>query len=119
MEFFRVDLADYWSGRLSLRKISVYINSLLRKPGRSTLMMAMDERMTWSPETYLAARVSDAMELSNYLFLKANSEDPDITAPEPIQRPGEPDKPTPVPLKEEDFATGQEVQAFFAKMDSM
>lgn len=82
-------------------------------------MMAMDEKTSWSPDTYLAARISDAQELANYLFLKANSEDPDITPPEPIERPGEPSKSEPVAPKQEDFASGQEVTAFFTRMNSM
>lgn len=119
MEFFRVDLNDYWSGRLTLRKIGVYIKSLFKKPGRSTLIMAMDDHTSWSPDTYLAARISDALELANYFFLKSNSDDPDITPPVPIQRPGEPDPAKPVAPKPEDFASGQEVTAFLSRLNSM
>lgn len=120
MEFFQEDLLDLWRGRLSLRKIGSYIKSLMRKPGRSTLLMAMDESAEWSPEMYVAARMSDALELSNYLFIQANSaEDTEMPLPEPIERPGAPiqvEKPKPKP---EEFASGQEVAAFFGRMNSL
>src|SRR5690606_13752247 len=90
--------------------IGSYVKSLMKKPGRSTLLMALDESTEWTPEMYVAARISDAQELSNYLFIQANSAEDaeDIPMPEPIPRPGQPaaedEKPKP-----EDFATGQEV----------
>lgn len=82
--------------------------------------MALDESTEWTPEMYVAARISDAQELSNYLFIQANSAEDaeDIPMPEPIPRPGQPaaedEKPKP-----EDFATGQEVVAFFNQMNSL
>lgn len=80
--------------------------------------MALDESAEWTPEMYVLARISDAMELANYFFIQANSAEGsgEIPAPEPIQRPGQPEAPQPKP---EDFATGQEVAAFFGRMNSM
>jgi len=116
MEFFQVDLLDLWRGQLSLRKIGVYIDSLMKKPGKSILLMAMDERSSWSESDYLLARVSDALELSNYLFIKANAEEAeDLELPTPITRPGAPE---PEPEPESQFASGSEVAAFFGRMNS-
>jgi hypothetical protein len=116
-EFFHLDLDEFKRGRLSLHKIYVCVKSLMRKPGRSTLLMAIDEATEWGPDLYIAARISDALELSNYLFIQANSaEGSEVPLPEPIERPGKPveaEKPKP-----EDFATGQEVAAFFGRMNS-
>lgn len=116
LEFFNLNLLDFERGRLSLYTIYCCVKSLMRKPGRSTLLMALDPSNEWSPDTYIAARVSDAMELSNYLFLKANTEE-DIPVPEPIKRPGEPAYPATPPAT--DFASGQEVTAFIAKINNL
>jgi hypothetical protein len=92
----------------------------MRKPGRSTLLMAIDEAAEWTPEMYVMARISEGMEVSNYLFLQANSaENTEIPAPEPIPRPGEPVKVVQEKPKPEDFASGHEVAAFFGRMNSM
>ncbi|MFI9202633.1 hypothetical protein [Streptomyces sp. NPDC053048] len=115
MEFFRVDLLDLWRGRLSLRRIGVLIDSLMKKAGRSTLLMAMDERAAWADSDHLLARVSDALELSNFLFLKANSEhSEDLELPVPIPRPGEPES-----QPEPEFSTPQELTDFFGHMNSL
>jgi hypothetical protein len=91
----------------------------MRKPGRSTLLMAMDETTEWGVEQYLMARISDALELSNYLFIQANSaDDSEIPLPEPVRRPGDLDEVDPKPNQEE-FASGQEVAAFFGRMNSL
>ncbi|MEU0912131.1 hypothetical protein [Streptomyces althioticus] len=82
--------------------------------------MAIDESTEWTPEMYVMARISDGMEVSNYLFLQANSaEDTEIPQPDPIPRPGEPEKPVQEKPKPEEFATGQEVAAFFNTMNGM
>jgi hypothetical protein len=96
----------------------VLIDSLFKKPGRSTLLAAIDESMEWSQQDYLLARISDEAALSNYLFIQANSSEDsdDIPVPEPLPRPG-------TPVKEEEpeyeFASGQEVATFFQQMNSM
>lgn len=114
-----MDLEDLKRGRLSLHKIYVCVKSLLRKPGKSTLLMALDEATEWGAESYLMARLSDAMELSNYLFIQANSAEnaEPMPLPTPIQRPGQPE-PEPQKPKPEDFASGHEVAAFFSRMNS-
>lgn len=114
-----MDLLDLWRGRLSFRRLGVFIKSLLKKPGRSMLLMAMDESAEWDVEEYLLARISDALELSNYLFIQANSaEDAEpIELPEPIERPGQPQEVKQKPKPQ--FASGQEVAAFFNRMNSL
>ncbi|WP_371665980.1 hypothetical protein OG306_33165 [Streptomyces sp. NBC_01241] len=82
--------------------------------------MALDEATEWGPESYLLARLSDGQELSNYLFIQANSAEnaESMPLPTPVQRPGE-SEPEPQKTKPEDFASGQEVAAFFGKMSSL
>ncbi|MGI5196932.1 hypothetical protein ACQEVY_25395 [Streptomyces sp. CA-288835] len=119
LEFFGVDLLNLWRGRLSLRRIGVLINSLMNKPGRSTLLMAMDERAKWSEREYLLARMSDALELSNFLFLKANVPDEDardLEFPAPIPRPGEPE---PQPTSKVEFSDAAELTTFFGRLNSV
>lgn len=120
-EFFQVDLSDFEHGRLPVRNLVAFVKSLMRKPGRSTLLMAIDETATWTPEMYVMARISDAAELSNYLFIQANqAEDADpIEVPKPLQRPGQPDVDVQEKPKPEDFATGHEVAEWFARMNSL
>ncbi|GAA0455839.1 hypothetical protein ACFQ2B_26105 [Streptomyces stramineus] len=105
---------------MSLRRVSVLIKALLRKPGRSVLLAALDESAEWSTQDHLMARVSDALELSNYLFLKANSDAAaDLSPPDPLPRPG---SPTPVPVQEEPsegFASGADLAEFFQQMSNM
>ncbi|GGW89466.1 hypothetical protein [Streptomyces noursei] len=82
------------------------------------LLTAMDESASWSPGDYLMARVSDAMELSNFLFLKANSTEADeLKPPTPIPRPGESEPET--RKADHEFATGEELASFFSRMSSM
>lgn len=115
MEFFGIDLLDLWRGRLSLRRVGVCINSLMKKPGRSTLLEAMDERTRWGESDYLLARISDALELSNFLFFKANAEDSDdVEQPDPIPRPGQPE-PEPEPI-ETQFSSATELSSFLGQL---
>ncbi|MFE2075192.1 hypothetical protein [Streptomyces misionensis] len=89
----------------------------MTKPGRSALLMAMDERASWSETDYLLARMSDALELSNFLFIKAHAEDTDgLDLPTPVTRPGQPE---PQPEPQQHFASGQEVVDFFGRMNSL
>ncbi|MEV6419062.1 hypothetical protein [Streptomyces sp. NPDC051662] len=123
MEFFGVDFLDLWRGRLSLRRLGVLINSLMRKPGRSTLLMAMDERATWGEQDYFLARISDALELSNFLFLKANVPDEDargLEIPAPLLRPGASEPQTASgPELEPVFSNAHELTSFFGRMSSL
>ncbi|MET8702735.1 hypothetical protein ABZW10_28330 [Kitasatospora sp. NPDC004723] len=118
MEHFGVDLLDLWRGRLSIRRVHVLITSLMCKPGRSVLLAAMDETAQWGTAEHLLARVSDALELSNYLFIRANSEESsDLPLPEPIPRPGL--GPVDLAAPEPDFASGAEVANFFTHMSTL
>ncbi|MEV0445290.1 hypothetical protein AB0I84_07515 [Streptomyces spectabilis] len=92
------------------------IQSLLKKPGRSAFLAAVDESASWSITDHLLARVSDAAEVSNYLFLKANSENADdLQLPEPVPRPGQ----TSPQAREHEFADGAELTAFFTSMSNL
>ncbi|WP_333745379.1 hypothetical protein [Streptomyces sp. IBSBF 2950] len=90
----------------------------MHKAGRSTLLATMDETTQWGSSEHLLARVSDALELSNFLFLKANSNDKNIPLPEPLPRPGSPE---PVKSKpaEHEFASGEELSNFFTQMNNL
>jgi hypothetical protein len=83
--------------------------------------MALDEATAWDADTYIGARISDGIELANYLFIQANSasDAKPMPLPEPIQRPGQPEKAEPTKPNPEDFASGHEVAAFFSKMSSL
>ncbi|MFF4557165.1 hypothetical protein [Streptomyces sp. NPDC001422] len=77
----------------------------------------MDETSEWGTTEYLLARISDALEVSNYLFIKANSENSDdVTAPDPIPRPGMPE-PEPAPARPS--ASTNEVIDFFTRMNNL
>ncbi|WP_249401672.1 hypothetical protein [Streptomyces sp. YIM 121038] len=98
------------------------IKSLMRKPGRSSFLMAADGRAEWDETTYLLARSSDALELNNFLFLSANVSDEDrahLDMPEPITRPGATETDKKAPAGEEEFASGQELTDFFGRMNSL
>jgi hypothetical protein len=118
LEFFGIDLLDLWRGRLSLRRVHLLINSLMHKAGRSTLLATMDESTQWGSTEHLLARVSDALELSNYLFLRANSSEKDIPLPEPLPRPGS-DEPVKSKPAESEFASGEELTNFFTQMNNL
>ncbi|MCX4554137.1 hypothetical protein [Streptomyces sp. NBC_01500] len=82
--------------------------------------MTLDETSEWGPEGYLLARISDALELSNYYFIQANtSEDQKegIPAPEAFPRPGQPISEEETPKHE--FASGHEVADFFNQMSNL
>ncbi|MFF8629686.1 hypothetical protein [Streptomyces werraensis] len=120
LQFFGVDLLDLWRGRLSLRRISVLISSLMRQTGRSSLAAVLDEAAAWSESDYLLARISDALELSNYLFYQANSgEDAEEwPAPEPLPRPGEVIEVESEPVSH-NLASTDEVVDFFNRMNNL
>lgn len=118
LEHYAIDLLDLWRERLSLRRVSVLIKGLMHKEGRSQLLAALDETTVWSTQDHLMARVSDALELSNFLFLKAHSESAsNLTPPDPLPRPGAasaaPEEPA------EEFASGDELARFFQEMSNM
>lgn len=119
LQHFGVDLLDLWRGRLSLRRVSVLIGSLLRQTGRSVLAAACDEAAEWSETDYILARVSDALELSNWLFIQANSGEggEDIPLPAPLPRPGQ-EESEPEPVTQQ-CASTDEVVDFFNRMNNL
>ncbi|MFB8199391.1 hypothetical protein [Kitasatospora purpeofusca] len=96
----------------------VLISALMHKPGRSLLLAELDETAQWGTAEHLLARVSDALEASNYLFIKANSSDTDdLPIPEPVPRPGI--DTAELSATEPDFADGSELSAFFSRMSNL
>ncbi|MCX4685472.1 hypothetical protein OG401_14310 [Kitasatospora purpeofusca] len=96
----------------------VLISALMHKPGRSALLAELDETAQWGTAEHLLARMSDALEASNYLFIKANSDDTDdLPIPEPVPRPGLDIAELTTP--EPNFASGAEVAGFFTHMSTL
>ncbi|MER6912235.1 hypothetical protein ABT354_11225 [Streptomyces sp. NPDC000594] len=119
LEHFGVDLLDLWRGRLSLRRVHVLLQSLLKRPGRSAFLAALDASAEWSVTDHLIARLSDAAEVANFLFIKANSERSDgLQLPEPIPRPGQ-TATSAAPEPERDFADARELTAFLTSMNTL
>ncbi|MEH6373693.1 hypothetical protein V7793_04940 [Streptomyces sp. KLMMK] len=93
--------------------MNVLLQSLYRKLGQSSLLASMDEGASWSETNHILARISDGLELSNYLFIKANAgeDGDDLEPPKPLPRPGQQaEEPKRV---ETEFASGDEVASFF------
>ncbi len=117
---FGIDLTDFWTGALSIRRVKVLILRLLAMHGRSALSEAyLGEQASWSNEAYILADVRDSIEAGNYLFLSAHKSDgykmPDF---KPYPRPGlDPgllvygsDDPEP------DWASPQDIAQLFKRM---
>lgn len=82
------------------------------------LAATVDEAAEWTESDYLLARISDALELSNWLFIQANSEDSnDIPAPEPLPRPGQ-IEPEPESVSYSHAST-EDVVDFFNRMSNL
>ncbi|MFI6682564.1 hypothetical protein [Streptomyces sp. NPDC050485] len=97
--------------------MGVLIASLCRKPGRSSVLAALDESTTWDTHEHLLARISDGIELSNYLFIQANSsEETGLEPPMPLPRPGQPEQ---RPEPQFEFASGSDVASFFTQMNNL
>ncbi|MFJ8041213.1 hypothetical protein ACIRBX_11975 [Kitasatospora sp. NPDC096147] len=91
------------------------IRALLARPGRSALLAELDASTEWGTTEHLLARVSDALELSNFLFIKANSTSSSgIDVPQPLPRPGAEAPAAP----EQEFATGAELSAFMTQINT-
>ncbi|MFD8088972.1 hypothetical protein [Streptomyces malaysiensis] len=68
----------------------------------------------------MLARISDALELSNHLFIKANSSEAnDLPLPVALPRPGQPQEPEEPQVPESHFASGEELSNFFAQMNNL
>ncbi|MFK0231215.1 hypothetical protein ACIQUL_36225 [Streptomyces sp. NPDC090303] len=79
----------------------------------------MDESAEWSNSEHLLARISDALELSNWLFYQANSGEgaEEVPAPTPMLRPGQEEE-IPEPAQPS-YASTNEVMDFFNRMNSL
>jgi hypothetical protein len=83
------------------------------------LAAVLDDAAVWSESDYLLARISDSLEVSNWLYIQANSGDEgkDIPAPTPIVRPGQQE----VELESvsHEHASTDEVVNFFNRMNNL
>lgn len=87
---FGIDLRDFWTGALSLRRLKVLIYRLLKMHGRSAVSEAvLGEQASWSNLEYILADLRDSIEAGNHLFLSAHkSEEYQMPDFRPYPRPG-------------------------------
>lgn len=108
LRFYRVDLLDYYRGKLSPRRLRVLIRHL---PRESALARALHgDVVDWGLTEHLLAGVVDELAVGNWLFVTANSPehaDPP-ERPRPVPRPGVEDE-------EEEIVvtTPEQLAAFF------
>lgn len=87
---FGIDVREFFTGDLTLRRLNVLVRRLIGMHGRSALSEAMlGEQASWSNIEYILADLRDSIEAGNYLFLSAHRDDK-YTMPEfqPYPRPG-------------------------------
>lgn len=112
--YYRIDLLDLYRGKLSVRKLLSLIWGL---PHGSALHIALHgDEARWTPGDYLLASAVDLLQVSNWLFVQANSKKGVRTPfPEPVKRPGKKTsaKPDQEPKR---FASAQEVRSFIARV---
>lgn len=106
LRFYRVDLLDYYRGRLSARRLRVLIRHL---PREAALVRALHgDEADWGLTEHLLAGAVDELAVGNWLFVSANSDEhaerPE--RPRPVPRPG-------VEEEEEAVATTPEQLAAF------
>ncbi|MYX26054.1 hypothetical protein GTY75_05120 [Streptomyces sp. SID8381] len=84
------------------------------------LAATYDDAALWTESDYLLARISDALELSNFLFYSANSgeDSAEWPVPVPLQRPGEDPAPELEPVTQSHAST-EEVISFFTRMNNL
>jgi hypothetical protein len=117
LQFFGVDLLDVWRNKVSLRRVLVLSKRLMHMHGQAALPMAYDESLSWGTQEHLMARVTDALEVSNWMFIQANSGEGagEVPFPDPVPRPGD-------VLPEEEpkkLASTGEVASFLNNIHSM
>ncbi|WEB38766.1 DUF5361 domain-containing protein [Streptomyces yunnanensis] len=98
-----------------MRRLYVLVSRLIDMRGQCALAPAIDERLTWPDETHILANIADSLEASNWMFIKANSEDSDAPIPEPLPRPGMGSAEESQP----ELASSAEVAKFFNDINAM
>lgn len=84
-----MDLADYWRGRLSARRLRVLIERL---PEQAVTLRVLDERSAWTTGDYLLALVADRLADLAWLYVEAHrAKTARNPKPRPLFRPGERD----------------------------
>ena len=106
LRYYRVDLLDYYRGKLSPRRLRVLVQHL---PRESALVRALHgDAAEWGLAEHLLAGAVDEIAVGNWLFVSANSDehaDPP-ERPRPVPRPGVEAEPDPA-------ATPDQIAAFF------
>ena len=115
---FGIDLRDFWTGELSLRRLMVLIYRLVRMHGQSDVSEAvLGEPASWGNIEYLLADLRDSIESGNYMFLSAHKSE-SFRMPEfkPYPRPGL-DLSQSVTISEsDDWASAEEIADLFRQM---
>jgi hypothetical protein len=114
---FGVDICDFWTGALSLRRAKVLIHRLLKMHGQSAVSEAyLGTPASWSNLEYMIADLRDSIEAGNYLFLSAHRSEgyrmPDF---QPYPRPGVDFSQSFIP-EDTDWASAQDIAALFRQM---
>ncbi|MEU7863485.1 hypothetical protein [Nonomuraea sp. NPDC049141] len=117
LQFFGVDLLDYWRRRVSFRRLSILVIRLLSMPGESSLAEAkFGERARWGYKEHLLADVVDRLNIANWMVVQVNkSAESDNPFPEPHPRPG---AGVASEKKKQEFASPHEVATFFSNLSS-
>ncbi|GAA0954981.1 hypothetical protein GCM10009560_78960 [Nonomuraea longicatena] len=112
--YYRLDIIDLYRGKLSVRKLLSLLQGL---PRGSALHVAITgEEASWSPGDYLLAATVDLLQVSNWLFMQANSKKGTRNPfPDPVQRPGRKTLQEAPDQESQRFASAQEVSAFIAR----
>jgi hypothetical protein len=118
MHFNGIDLKDFWTGKLSLRRLAILIHRLLKMHGRSAVSEAvLGEQASWSNIEYMLADIRDSIEAGNYFFLSAHR---DEKKPMPefkmYPRPGWDMDQSVTNQDEPDWASAQEIAELFNYM---
>lgn len=98
-----------------MRKLLSLLQGLPR--GSALHLTLAGDEATWTPGEYLLAAAVDLLQVSNWLFMQANSKKGTRNPfPDPVQRPGR-TTPTETPDQgSQRFASAQEVSAFIARV---
>lgn len=115
---FRIDLCDFWTGALSLRRLKILIHRLLRMHGQSAVSESvLGEEAAWSNIEYMLADLRDSVEAGNYLFLSAHrSEEYQMPDFKSYPRPGIESVSHLIEEPEPDWASAQEIAELFRHM---
>ncbi|MFC4117537.1 hypothetical protein [Nonomuraea zeae] len=118
LQYFGVDLLDYWRRKLSFRRLCVLVLRLLAMPGQSSLAEAKwGEQARWGYREHLLADIVDRLNVANWLTAEVNRASGSTNAfPEPHPRPGAPQARQGREQVSPEFAEAHEVAEFFSRL---